>query len=182
MEALVDALLREDKVRITHARVEGGRTPFEVLPYTLLFHRKGPYLVGKSLHPPHDGAVRTFAFDGIRRVEWLRGERFAYPATYSPEHTLRNAFGIVGGKAETIVVRFDASVAPLGDAADVAPKPKVKTLATGGLEVTLRCAPSFEVKTWVLSWGASAEVIEPASLRAELAREAAVLAARYALT
>ncbi len=182
LEALVDALLREDKVRITHARIDSGRVAFEVLPYTLLFHRKGPYLVGKSLHPPHAGAIRTFAFDGIRSIEWLRGERFPYPATYSPEHTLRNAFGIVGGKAETIVVRFDAKVARSVTRRKWHRSQRVKKRAGGELEVTLRCAASFEVTTWVLSWGANAEVISPVSLREEVAREAKAMSARYTRT
>jgi predicted DNA-binding transcriptional regulator YafY len=110
LSAFVDALLRGHQVRICHERVGAGRTPFLVDPYSLLLHRKGPYLMGKSHHPPHKGAVRRFAFDGIRSLTWEKGKAFRYPASYSPARELRGAFGIVRGSPTLIRIRFDASV------------------------------------------------------------------------
>jgi predicted DNA-binding transcriptional regulator YafY len=43
----------------------------------------------------------------------------------------------------------------------------------------MRCAPSFEVKTWVLGWGATATVLEPASLRQEIIAEVDATRANY---
>lgn len=107
IQALLDALLRDQQVRVKHEKVEGA---FLVDPYTLLLHRKGPYLVGKSHHPSHRGEIRRFAFDGIASLEWCRGQSFAYPASYSPERELRSAFGIVRGAPSRIRIRFHASV------------------------------------------------------------------------
>ena len=49
----------------------------------------------------------------------------------------------------------------------------------GGLIVTLRVAGTEEVRRWALGYGAEAEVLEPASLRAALAEEAKKLAKIY---
>ena len=48
-----------------------------------------------------------------------------------------------------------------------------------GLRVTLKVQRETEVLPWLLSWGAHAHVLEPASLQRRLAQEASTLAARY---
>jgi predicted DNA-binding transcriptional regulator YafY len=47
------------------------------------------------------------------------------------------------------------------------------------LELTMEVGGAADVRTWVLSFGAGAEVIEPASLREDVARELTKAAARY---
>ena len=51
--------------------------------------------------------------------------------------------------------------------------------AGGDVVMTLRVRDEAEVLDWILSWGRHAEVLEPASLRARVAAEAAQIAARY---
>jgi predicted DNA-binding transcriptional regulator YafY len=176
LSAFVDALLRGHQVKVRHERVEGGRKAFLVDPYSLLLHRKGPYLMGKSHHPPHKGAVRRFAFDGIRSLTWEKGKAFRYPASYSPARELRGAFGIVRGSPTLIRVRFDASVERSVKRRRWHRSQKV---VDGAFEFEMRCAPSFEVKTWVLSWGAMATVLEPSQLRQDVIDEAVAMRANY---
>jgi predicted DNA-binding transcriptional regulator YafY len=70
-------LLREERLRVCHGSVDEYKTEFVLEPYTLLVYKKGLYLAGLS---HHHAAVRTFSLDGFRSVEWLRSERFTYPA------------------------------------------------------------------------------------------------------
>jgi hypothetical protein len=86
------ALLREDRLRVTHEGVSGGRKTFVLEPYPLLVYKKGLYLAGLS---QHHRAIRTFALDGFRDVEWLKGDRFEYPADYRPEQITEGAFGLI---------------------------------------------------------------------------------------
>ncbi len=179
LSAFVDALLRGHQVRICHERVGAGKTPFLVDPYSLLLHRKGPYLMGKSHHPPHQGAVRRFAFDGIRSLTWEKGKAFRYPASYSPSRELRGAFGIVRGSPTLIRIRFDASVERSVKRRRWHRSQKVGKVEGGAFTFEMRCAPSFEVKTWVLGWGRTATVLEPASLRDEVREEIAATGGNY---
>src|SRR4051812_13614027 len=105
---IVTALLREERLRVTHEGVSGGRKTFVVDPYTLLVYKKGLYL---SAFSQQHGAIRTFALDGFREVEWRRGDRFDYPADYRPEQLTEGAFGIIRGEPARVRILFHAKVA-----------------------------------------------------------------------
>lgn len=45
---IVTALLREDRLRVTHEGVSGGRKTFVLEPYTLIVYKKGLYIAGLS--------------------------------------------------------------------------------------------------------------------------------------
>ena len=179
IQALLDGLLRDQQVEVKHEKVDDGKVPFRVDPYTLLLHRKGPYLMGRSHHPAHAGEIRRFAFDGIRKVTWCRGEGFAYPAGYSPERELRHAFGIVRGAPSVIRIRFHASVERSVRRRRWHRSQKIGPVTDGGFVFEMTCAPSFEVRSWLLSWGSRATVLEPAALREELRAELSDACASY---
>lgn len=52
-------------------------------------------------------------------------------------------------------------------------------LPDGRIKVTGTVAPSVKLRWWLRSLGAAVEILAPAVLRDEFAREAAVLAKRY---
>ena len=101
---IVTALLREERLRVTHESVSGGKRTFVLEPYTLMVYKKGLYLVGRSAG--HAGAIRTFALDAFRAVEWLRGDKFDYPVDYRPEQVTEGAFGLIRGGPEVTRVRI----------------------------------------------------------------------------
>jgi predicted DNA-binding transcriptional regulator YafY len=182
IQALLDGLLRDQQVSVKHDKVDGGKVAFLVDPYTLLLHRKGPYLMGRSHHPAHGGEVRRFALDGIRSLEWCKGKAFAYPASYSPERELRHAFGIVRGAPSRIRVRFHSSVERSVKRRRWHRSQKVSPVVDGWFTFEMRCAPSFEVKSWLLSWGSRATVLEPKALVEELRLELEEACAGYRVT
>jgi predicted DNA-binding transcriptional regulator YafY len=181
IQALIDALLRDHQVAVKHERVENGELEFRVDPYTLLFHKKGPYLVGKSHHAGHKGEVRKLAFDGIRSVRWCKGDSFEYPATYTPERHLRGAFGIVHGEPVAIRVRFRKEVLRAVKRRRWHPTQKIGAVSEkeAWFAFEMKCTPSFEVQNWILSWGRNVEVLEPASLREWVKGEVAAMAGVY---
>ena len=175
---IVTALLREERLRVTHEGVSGGRKTFVLEPYTLLVYKKGLYLSGRS--EGHGGEVRTFALDGFREVEWLRGQRFEYPEDYRPERITEGAFGLIRGKESTRVrIRFDEKVARYVQRRLWHPTQKFRKLPGGGVEMTMEARGTVEVVSWVLGFGVTAEVLEPAALRDEVAAELAAARAHY---
>jgi predicted DNA-binding transcriptional regulator YafY len=180
LQALLDALLRDHQVAVRHDRVAAGKQEFRVDPYTLLLHKKGPYLVGKSHYEGHKGEVRSFAFDGIRALRWCKGERFAYPSTYTPARHVRGAFGIVRGEPVIIRLRFRAEVLRAVKRRRWHATQKIGPVRDGAFDFAMRCAPTFEVTNWVLSWGRNVEVLEPSSLREGLREEIEGMRAVYA--
>jgi proteasome accessory factor B len=175
---ILTALLREERLRVTHEGVSGGRKTFVLEPYTLLVYKKGLYLAGRS--EGHGGEVRTFALDGFRAVAWLRGQRFEYPEDWRPEQITEGAFGLIRGRETTRVrVRFDEKVARYVQRRMWHPTQRFKRLPDGGVEMTMDARGTVEIVSWVLGFGGTAEVVEPARLRDEVAAELARAAARY---
>jgi len=105
---IMTALLREDRLRVTHEGVSGGRKTFVLDPYTLLVYKKGLYLAGFS---HHHSEIRTFALDGFRDVDWLKGDHFEYPADYRPDQLTEGAFGLIRGELTHVRILFDPKVA-----------------------------------------------------------------------
>jgi predicted DNA-binding transcriptional regulator YafY len=174
---IVTALLREERLRVTHESVSGGKKTFVLEPYTLMVYKKGLYLVGRS--QGHAGELRTFALDAFREVEWLRGDKFDYPADYRPEKVTEGAFGLIRGSEVTRVrILFDPKVARYVERVLWHPTQRFKRTAAG-LEMTMEVRGTTEVVGWVLGFGGDARVVEPASLRETVAAELARAASQY---
>jgi proteasome accessory factor B len=56
---------------------------------------------------------------------------------------------------------------------------EMRELPRGGLELKLRLGALVEVEQWVLGWGAAAEVVGPAELRASVKATVARLGKMY---
>lgn len=168
---IMTALLREERLRVTHESVSGARKTFVLEPYTLLVYKKGLYLAARS--EGHGGQVRTFALDGFRDVEWLRGQKFDYPADYRPEQLTEGAFGLIRGQDVTRVrVWFDEKVARYVQRRQWHPTQRFRR-AGGGVEMTMDVRGTTEVVSWVLGFGKTARVLEPAELRERIRAELA---------
>jgi proteasome accessory factor B len=173
---IITALLREERLRVTHEGVSGGRKTFVLEPYTLLVYKKGLYLAGLSRR---HGEVRTFALDGFRAVTWLRGDRFEYPADYRPEQLTEGAFGLIRGKQRVRVrIWFDARVAHYVRRRMWHPSQRFRP-SRGGIEMRMDVHGTVEIISWVLGFGQRARVLEPEVLRAEVAEELRRAAAGY---
>jgi proteasome accessory factor B len=167
---VITALLREE--RLTLIPKEGE--PVKVDPYTLALYKKGLYLLAYS-HPR--SAMRSFGLDKIIETERHVGERFDYPDDWDPAEFL-GGWGIMSGPQVRVRVRFDAHVAPF---VKRRAWHRTQTLEEkdGSLVFTAEPRGHKEMVSWVLGFGASAEVLEPKELRAEVAEELRKAAARY---
>jgi predicted DNA-binding transcriptional regulator YafY len=185
---IITALLREERLRVTHESVSGGGregqgaqakpASFVIEPYSLLVYKKGLYLAGRSER--HGGEVRTFALDGFREVEWLRGQTFEVPAGWRPEQITEGAFGLIRGKdAARVRVWFDDKVARYVQRRMWHPTQRFARARGGGIEMTMDVHGTTEIVSWVLGFGPTAEVLEPPALRAAVAAELRAAAARY---
>lgn len=171
---IITALLREDRLRVTHEGVSGGRKTFVLDPYTLLVYKKGLYLAGFS-HQHHE--IRTFALDGFREVDWLKGDQFEYPADYRPEQLTEGAFGLIRGEPTHVRILFDPKVARYIQRRQWHPTQRFRRV-DGGIEMTMDVRGTTELVTWVLGFGDKARVLEPEQLRSDIALE--LVAGAYA--
>ena len=174
IDDIITALLREERLEVKHESSGGQEKRYLFDPYTLVVYRKGLYLAGFS-HAHKE--VRTLALDGFRDVRRCRGDNFEYPAGYHPARRYEDAFGIIGGPASDVRIWFSAKVAPFVKRRRWHPNQVIKPGADGGIELSMVVAGTTELLSWVLGFGAEAEVLAPVELRHSV-RAAHVEAAR----
>jgi proteasome accessory factor B len=174
-EALT-GLLKNQRLSITYPGRDGDRT-FLFEPYTLVFYRTGIYLAGRR---EGDLGVVKLSLDRCVSIEWRRDDSFTCPAGYSPNDLADGAFGLIRGDEVSVRVRFDAAVAWRVERAQWHPTQVITREDDGRIVLSMRVAGATELFSWILSWGAHAEVLEPEELRAEIAGELRKSLGQYA--
>jgi predicted DNA-binding transcriptional regulator YafY len=136
---------------------------YEVYPYGLVLHRDSLYLVAFSVD--HD-EVRHFKIDRVEEAE-AQGLPFERPADFDLAEHLHRAFGIYEqpGPPITVRIRFSPAVARYVEESHWHPTQRLDRTPDGHLLVEFEVTALAEVQSWVLSFGAKVEVLEPEELR-----------------
>ena len=164
---ILTALIGEQRLKLRHIAVRRGKITFRLDPYALLVYRKGLYVVGFS---HHHQSVRTFGLDGVFRVRWSRKEAFVFPGDFDVDEIIGGAFGLIAGATTHVRLRFDSSVARYVQRRRWHPSQQF-VQGERSFEMHLEVDGTKELASWILSFGSKVEVLGPASLRHEIARE-----------
>jgi predicted DNA-binding transcriptional regulator YafY len=183
VEGLTKAWAEQRVVRFRYrpARYDGAdreARDAEVEPYLLepSLATHALYLIG---HDRTRGAIRTFKVERIVDLS-LTPQRFDAPEAAALATTLRRAWDIIADQPPTeVVLRFAPAVASRVGEATWHPSQSVAELPDGSLEWRATVSGTIEIRLWILSWGDEVEVLEPASLRADVAATHARAAERY---
>ena len=176
--ALSAAVLRSQEITFAYRKPgDPKRSVRRVRPYHLANRENLWYLIAFDLER---AALRTFALPRIADVTVTK-TTFLRPTDFSPEKFFANALGVMGGTGDhRVVIRFTAAVAERVREREWHETQEMRDLPGGGLDLRLRLGALSEAEQWILSWGAAAEVLAPAELRASLKKSIATLAATYA--
>jgi predicted DNA-binding transcriptional regulator YafY len=176
IRALNDAVLDRRTVRIRYRTGGTGTVANRDLdPYRVWYRSGGLYVVGFD-HRSRE--IRTFAVDRIRRLEATR-RHFEVEEGFDFDAYIGSSFGVIAEPARRVRIRFDRRWASYVEERTWHPSQKVTRGPRGSVELTLEAGGSAELRTWVLSFGSGAEVLEPESLRAEVVEELGGALARY---
>jgi predicted DNA-binding transcriptional regulator YafY len=164
--AIIDATLHQRQVRIAYFSFNSRKTKSYTLdPYRVVYYHGGLYLYARA----HEyGEVRTFAVERIERIEVLE-LNFEMPADFNVSEYARGAFGIAGGKPEVVEVAFAAEMAGYirervwHESQSLVDKPD------GSVVLRMNVAPGWELKSWIKGFLPHVRVLQPASLRDEIA-------------
>ncbi|RQR46245.1 MULTISPECIES: YafY family protein [unclassified Burkholderia] len=176
--AVSRALFEERKLRIVYRPRHNAdnETPKILLPLGLVEVGGLVYMVGVSEGKPDPVLYRM---DRLSRAEAML-ESFDYPASFSLEVYVKQQrrFDFMVDKEVKLSLRF---VNQAGDHLLEAPLSLDQTTRRSGdaLFVQGTTMLSQRLRWWLRSFGPNVEVLGPASLRAELAAEAAALARIY---
>jgi predicted DNA-binding transcriptional regulator YafY len=136
----------------------------------------GLYLVG---YDEGRKARRTFKVERITDAS-LTPQTFELGPSDSIAREMLRAWDVISDEPSArIVVRFTPDVATRVAETRWHPSQELEREGDGSLRWSARVAGFNEVRSWILGWGPSAEVLEPAELRAEVASQLRKAADRY---
>lgn len=153
---------------------EDGSCRREVEPYGVVYHRGALYLAAGDA-----GRVKHYKVERVEEVEVL-AKTFTRPEGFDLAAHMASAFGVYrGGEPIGVKVRFAAAAARYVREARRHESQRVTALPDGGVLAEFTVSGTEEIKSWVLGFGVKAVVLEPESLRREVAEEVRAMAAAY---
>jgi predicted DNA-binding transcriptional regulator YafY len=176
-DTVAEGLRTGRKVEIIHQKA-GGEEPTtrRVSPYHIVNFRGEWYLVG---HCSMRDSVVRFAMSRIRSAR-VTNEAFKVPGEFRIADFLGDHFGIMTEDREYRVrVRFSREQAPYVEERTWHGAQTIERNGDGTIVLSFPANSLFEVKRWVLSWGADARVLEPDILVRQVRDELDRAAGRY---
>lgn len=176
IQTLNDAVVRRTTVRMRYRTGRTGAVANRRLdPYRVWYRSGGLYVVGLD-HKSDE--VRTFAVDRIRHIE-NTGEVFTQRGDFDFDAYVGSSFGVFSEPATSVCIRFAPEWASHIEERTWHESQTVEREADGSLLLRMEVGGLQELLAWVLSFGAKAQVLEPASLRDDVAAELRAALAAY---
>jgi predicted DNA-binding transcriptional regulator YafY len=173
---LNDAVLSQQTVAMKYRTGRSGAESERGLdPYRVWYRSGGLYVIG---HDHQSGEIRTFAIDRIVEID-ATDKSFEVAPSFDFDTFVSSAFGVISETPVAVRIRFDSDWKNHVMEHTWHPSQKVAELSDGGVELTMEVGGTTEVRNWVMSFGAGAEVIEPSELRADVITELERVTARY---
>ena len=181
LRALTEALASRRVVSIEYAAgvydpAKGVRRA-RVRPYAIepSAQTRALYLIGFD---EERDAQRTFKVERIRSAT-LTPETFEPQGAAVAERMLAAWDVVADDTSVDVAIRFDAAVAARVAETRWHPSQELEPQDDGSLVWRARVSGLLEVRSWTLGWGADAEVLGPAELRAWVADQLARASSRY---
>jgi len=175
VERLLDATLHYRVARMKYDSVSSARMKdYLIHPYRLAFAQGGLYLLA---YVPEYKDMRTFAVDRIASIS-LEKQTFT-PSRAVPDDVFGNSLGVNTGPPSHVEIAFDKRVTPYVRARVWHPSQTVRDTGDGGVVLTLEVCNDLALRSWILGWGASARVLAPAALAADIRADLNQASAQY---
>lgn len=164
-----DAISGQRQMKIKYHSISPDKqTNRTIDPYGMVFY-DAIWFIYAFCHLRKD--FRWFALDRIEKAATLQ-QTFTKPDNFNMDEQLRKSWGIWGGKATEITVRFSKDVAELIKRKKFwHPSEKRVVLPSGEVELTFNVSGIEEIKWWIYSWIPHIQVIKPETLINEMKKD-----------
>ena len=176
-ETVGAALCLKRRVRVCYYSLRTKETSFRELSPQRLVHYRNRWYVDAYCHETQK--LKTFLIENIQSAEVLSAtsKRMTLDEVSGE---LDAGYGLFHGRDLHVAkLHFDEAVAHYVLRETWHPKQRAETYDDGSLLLSVPYTNSTEIVGAILRWGSKVEVLEPASLREEVAREAERIAALY---
>jgi len=169
LEKLHQAVLDRKLCRVTyHAFYTDEIKTYPIKPFKVFCHRGGDlYLLCQA--SDYDDVI-TLAVERIQNLE-VTDQSFVLPPDLAIEDRIRDAFGVILESPVDVRIRFSPQQAPYIRERIWHPSQEIQELEDGSIVLSLHVGGMYEIRSWILSFGSSAEVLQPAELREDVIAE-----------
>lgn len=176
IDDLAGAILQNRTCRATyHSFYDDKIKVFDIDPLHFFEHNGGLYLFVRITG---SADIRTLAVERFRKLA-VTEATFDYPSDFDAAERLGAAFGVVYDDPLEVSIRFSARQARYIKERRWAAEQRIIDQPDGSIILEMKTSGRWEVRRWVLSCGADAEVLEPADFRDEVGRALVSAARRY---
>ena len=178
LEALTDATTKHVTVTMSYYAASTDEHTVRELDVYQLTHRQNDWYAVGYCHLRQ--ALRTFAVSRIRDVI-KTSKHYTIPADFDGEAYFKTAFGveITDTPAEEVHLHFDKGSSRWVKERHWHATQRLVPQEDGSLYLYLAAGNTYELRQWILSFGARVEVIAPHSLRLAIIDEIRAAARRY---
>ena len=115
-------------------------------------------------------AIHTLALDRIKE-HTLTKDIFEFPKDFNPEEILESAFTITAGDPLSVKIRFEPHTANYIRERRWAKTQTLTENEDGSVTLAMATSGRRDVKSWILSFGPDAAVLEPEDLKEEIKQD-----------
>lgn len=179
-EELYEAIVTQTPLLLNyHPFTVTGASEKIVHPYFLKEYRNRWFLFGREATFK---TISIFALDRIKKCK-LTKVNFIENDLFDPRIYFKHLIGVSvpqGGKIEKINIKVDSNLAPYIISKPIHATQIVnKEMKNGAIEISIEVIPNYELKSVILGYGDSIEVLRPKLLREEIKMMIVKLADRY---
>lgn len=168
IDTLAEAILGQHTCLVAyHSFADDETKKFRIDPLRFFERDGGLYLF---VQVTRFGEIRVLAVERIGQIK-TTDAFFVYPADFDPEALLDRSFGMFYDDPLEVKIWFSAGQAPYIRERQWAQEQKITKRKDGSIVLWLKTSGWYDVKKWVLSFGAEARVLEPANLQDKIKNE-----------
>ena len=179
LESVLEAIKKRNVLQFQYYNyIKNIKTVRRVHPYLLKEYRNRWYLIGKS---ELKKKVITFGLDRISNLQTLENQ-FSVDSSFNPDYFFQHSIGITvfDEKPQEIIIKTNNILSKYLTSQPLHHSQKLsKILKNGDHFFSYFLLITYELKMTILGYGSDCEVIEPVSLRDQIAEEIKKVASKY---
>ena len=176
IDTLAEAILGQHTCVVEyHSFADDKTKKYQIDPLRFFERDGGLYLF---IRATRFGDIRVLAVERIGHIETTQNT-FTYPTGFDPEALLDRSFGMYYDDPLEVKIWFSADQARYIRERQWAQEQKITKRKDGSIVLWMKTSGWYDVKKWVLSFGADAHVLEPVHLRDKIRKEVEMMLQGY---
>lgn len=168
IDTLAEAILGQQTCVVEyHSFADDKTKKYQIDPLRFFERDGGLYLF---IRATRFGDIRVLAVERISQIE-VTQNTFTYPTDFDPEALLDRSFGMYYDDPLEVKIWFSADQARYIRERQWAQEQKITKRKDGSIVLWMKTSGWYDVKKWVLSFGADARVLEPVHLQDKVRNE-----------